>query len=187
MALTSAPYRWVVRRLLLPWVLGDVQLAGRGLEIGAGSGAMAAEILERFPALEMVVTDLDPTMVAKARTGLAGFGGRVELQVADAAALPFPDGHFDFVLTAAMLHHVQPPQRAVAEVARVLRPGGLLLGYDVTDTLPVRIIHLAEGGRIHLLHPQELRSAIADACGGALVMRDSLAGSLVRFRATKAS
>src|SRR5215471_15277899 len=53
----SPPYRMFARRVLLPWVVGDEQPAGEGLEIGAGSGVMSAQLLAAFPTLRMIVTD----------------------------------------------------------------------------------------------------------------------------------
>ncbi len=76
---------------LLPWVLQGEQPTGEGLEIGAGSGAMAAQLLAAFPKLRMVATDYDAGMVATARKTLAPFGDRVTAQRADAADLPFDE------------------------------------------------------------------------------------------------
>ena len=56
---TSPPYRLIAPRILLPWVLQGEQPAGEGLEIGAGSGAMTAQLLSAFPGLRMVATDYD--------------------------------------------------------------------------------------------------------------------------------
>ncbi len=57
---TSPPYRLIARRVVLPWVLQGEQPAGEGLEVGAGSGAMTAQLLAAFPDLRMVATDYDP-------------------------------------------------------------------------------------------------------------------------------
>ena len=131
MLTTSLPYRLFARRVLLPWVLQGEQLAGDGLEIGAGSGAMTAQLLAAFPDLQMAATDYDIDMVSTARKTLASFGGRARVERADAAELPFDDNRFDFVLSAAMLHHVVAWEKALAEAVRVLRPGGRLIGYEV--------------------------------------------------------
>ena len=121
---TSAPYRLIARRVLLPWVLQGEQPAGEGLEIGAGSGAMTARLLAAFPGLRMIATDYDPDMVSIAQQILAPFGDLARAQQADAADLPFPDNRFDLVLSAAMLHHVIAWEKALAEAVRVLRPAG---------------------------------------------------------------
>ena len=142
--LTSLPYRLLARRIILPWILQGVQPSGEGLEIGAGVGAMSAQLLTVFPKFRMVATDYDTELVGMAEQVLAGFGRRASVQRADAAQLPFPDGRFDLVLSAAMLHHVIEWDKALAEAVRVLRPGGMLIGYDMLNTVPIRLIHLGE-------------------------------------------
>jgi hypothetical protein len=56
---TSRPYVLIAGRVLLPWVLQGERPAREGLEIGAGSGAMTAQLLNTFPSLRMVATDHD--------------------------------------------------------------------------------------------------------------------------------
>src|SRR5262249_43715690 len=116
-------YRLIARRVLLPWMLQGERPSGEGLEIGGGSGAMSAQLLMAFPGVRMVVTDYDPDMTAAAQRTLAPFGERARAERADAADLPFADGRFSFVLSAAMLHHVVAWENALAEALRVLRPG----------------------------------------------------------------
>lgn len=91
---------------MAPWVLAEEELAGSVLELGSGSGAMAAEFLERFPTLTLNATDFDPRMVEVARSRLAGFGGRASAEAADATNLHFADASFDGVIAFGMLHHV---------------------------------------------------------------------------------
>ena len=148
--LTSLPYRLLARRIILPWILQGVHPSGEGLEIGAGVGAMSAQLLTVFPKFRMVATDYDTELVGMAEQVLAGFGRRASVQRADAAQLPFQDGQFDLVLSAAMLHHVIEWDKALAEAIRVLRPGGQLIGYDMLNTVPIRLIHLGERDTILL-------------------------------------
>jgi hypothetical protein len=61
----SAPYRLLAGRVLLPWALQGLRPAGDALEIGAGSGAMAAQLLARYPGLMLMVTDYDAGMVSR--------------------------------------------------------------------------------------------------------------------------
>ena len=92
----------------------------RVLDVGCGPGWHGERIAERTGA-HVVAVDQSPRMVELA-------GGRgLEAVVADVQALPFDDGSFDCVVAAWMLYHVADLDRGVAELARVLRPGGLLV------------------------------------------------------------
>jgi ubiquinone/menaquinone biosynthesis C-methylase UbiE len=185
MLTTSLPYRLFARRILLPWVLQGEQLAGDGLEIGAGSGAMTAQLLAAFPDLQMAATDYDIDMVSTARKTLASFGGRARVERADAAELPFDDNRFDFVLSAAMLHHVVAWETALAEAVRVLRPGGRLIGYDLLDTAPVRLVHFGGGHDTRLLRPGQLEAELDQLAVTDVRAKTGLGGLVIRFTATR--
>ncbi len=92
----------------------------RVLEVGCGWGELAAR-LGREPCVEVVAVDLSPRMVE-----LAGARG-VDARVADVESLPFADGAFDCVTANWMLYHVPDLDRGLAEIARVLAPGGRLV------------------------------------------------------------
>ena len=109
----SPPYRALARWVVLPWALQGLRLTVQALEIGSGSGVMAAQLLRKFPELRIVATDYDPDMVATAARRLAPFGERATVQAVDATSLPFPDDRFDVVLSFAMLHHVVDWEPAV--------------------------------------------------------------------------
>jgi ubiquinone/menaquinone biosynthesis C-methylase UbiE len=94
------------------------------LEVGCGDGNIWRENLERIPSgWRLTLTDFSPGMVEAARAAL---GDRAEYLVADVQNLPFPDGSFDGAIANHMLFHIEGGPRALAEIARVLRPGGLL-------------------------------------------------------------
>ncbi len=116
------------RYALEPYIHPFAQFAdGRDrdvLEVGVGMGADHVEWARSVPR-SLTGVDLTPRAVehARARLGLYGFTSRLE--VADAEQLPFPDASFDLVYSWGVLHHSPNTARAVDEVWRVLRPGGV--------------------------------------------------------------
>jgi SAM-dependent methyltransferase len=92
----------------------------RVLEVGCGWGELA-EWIARETDAEVVATDLSPRMVELARER------GVDARLADVQVLPFANGEFDVVVAAWMLYHVPDLDRAFTEIARVLRPGGVLV------------------------------------------------------------
>ena len=102
------------------------------LEVGCGRGVGVEVLLDRLGAAHVTALDVDPRMVEAARRRMSGRPpARYTLGVGDVADLPLADERYDAVADFAILHHVPDWQRAVAEVARVLRPGGLLLFEEV--------------------------------------------------------
>jgi ubiquinone/menaquinone biosynthesis C-methylase UbiE len=181
---TSRVYRAFARRILVPWGLQGVRLRGDALEIGSGSGAMAAEFLSLFPELRVIATDYDSEMVEIARRTLAPFGSRASVQRADASNLPFGDSQFDFVLSFAMLHHVGDWKKTIGQAVRVLRPGGRLIGYDLLDAMPFRL----HGGVSHgatMLRPDQLDEVLRNLPVASFQSRRGVAGVVLRFIVTK--
>jgi ubiquinone/menaquinone biosynthesis C-methylase UbiE len=177
----SRPWRAFAGNAVLPWSLQGFEPHGDVLEIGAGSGAMAAELLARYDQPTMTVTDFDQEMVDAASARLADFGDRVTVRQADATALPFPDGSFDSVLSWIMLHHTVEWEKALAESVRVLRPGGHVVGYDLSSTAPLRLLHQGDGARFRMLSISELRSVARDLPVDQAILTPGLAGFVVRF------
>lgn len=136
----SAEWAALVRDDLLPWVLGEDDLGDDVLELGAGPGLVTDLLVERAP--HVTAVEVDEFLAAELRARLAG--RPVDVLTADATALPLPDGRFSAAACFTMLHHIPDPalqDRALAEIARVLRPGGLLLGTDGEDTPSRRALH----------------------------------------------
>jgi ubiquinone/menaquinone biosynthesis C-methylase UbiE len=181
----SAPWRFVARRMVLPWALQGTHPGGDVLEIGAGSGAMAAELLATHPDIRMTVTDFDATMVSAAEKRLAPFAGRTTARQADATGLPFGDDSFDFVLSWIMLHHTIEWDKALAEAVRVTRPGGEVVGYDLLNTAPLRALHEAEGARFRMMRFSELRETVRDLPVTQAILTPALARFAVRFTLRK--
>ena len=99
----------------------------RALEIGAGTGYFTLNLMQDGVIRDAVCTDISEGMLATLQANARTLGLRVGARACDAAALPFPDASFDLVLGHAVLHHLPDLERAFAELARVLRPGGTLL------------------------------------------------------------
>jgi len=102
----------------------------RIVDLGGGTGSLAEAILERFPQALVIVRDIDPEMLAVARTRLARFGDRVEL---DRASFADPLPPVDAVLSAFALHHIPnlPDKAAVyGRIYEAIRPGGVFLNND---------------------------------------------------------
>ncbi|WP_342164979.1 class I SAM-dependent methyltransferase [Methylobacterium sp. SD21] len=122
------------------------------LDIGCGTGTLARALSEDGAA----VTGIDPgaEALAKARTLVPS----ARFEAASADSLPFADGQFDGAVMLNSLHHVPDPAKALAEAARVLRPGGRL----------VVIEPLASGTFFDALKPIEDETAIRAAAQAAI-------------------
>ena len=98
---------------------------GRTIDLGAGTGAN----LDLYPegVTELVLAEPGPHMAAQLRPKLAESPRSAELVEASAEELPFEDSSFDTAVFTLVLCTVPNPQRALAEAARVLKPGGRLL------------------------------------------------------------
>lgn len=96
------------------------------LDLGTGTGLAAIEIKRRFRGAVVTAADIAAPMLQVARAR-SRFWRPIRCVEADAQALPFEDASFDLVFTSLMLQWLQPPDVALREIRRVLRPGGLLL------------------------------------------------------------
>ncbi len=115
-------------------VAGQVQ-GGRILDIGTGPGWLLAALRQRLPTATLVGMDISPAMVATAKRNLAGESG-VELHLAGAGILPFPDASFDLVVSTLSMHHWKELTLSLNEIWRVLKDGQCVLIYDLVRRLP---------------------------------------------------
>ena len=121
------------------WLLGDgrqwvcSQATGDVLEVAIGTGRN----LPFYPeGIRLTGTDFSPAMLELARRQADQLGRRVDLRLGDAQALELPDASFDTVVCTLSLCAIPDERRAVAEMQRVLRPGGRLLLLDHVAGLP---------------------------------------------------
>jgi ubiquinone/menaquinone biosynthesis C-methylase UbiE len=177
----SAPWRGITRRVVLPWALQGYTPTGHVLEIGAGSGAMAEQLLRSYPALVMTATDFDHEMVDVIATRLETFGDRVAVQPADATELPFADDSFDAALSWVMLHHTVEWEKALAEAVRVVRPGGHVVAYDLLSTPLLRALHRNDEDHLRLIGLRELRERVQALPVDDIAVTPSLGGFVARF------
>ncbi|HEX8823777.1 MAG TPA: methyltransferase domain-containing protein [Archangium sp.] len=133
-------------------------LSGRVLEVGTGTGLL----LPSYPpsVSDVVAIDIDPEMLARARHRRSG----VSLLQADVQRLPFPDASFDAVVSCLVFCSVEDPVRGLAELRRVLRPGGQL-----------RMLEHVRAPHSGLAHLQDrLNPAWSRLSGGCHINRDTV-------------
>jgi SAM-dependent methyltransferase len=101
------------------------------LDVGCGVGTITADLAELVAPGRVAGIDTAPDVVARARDEVTARGlATVELAVGDVYALDFPDGTFDVVHAHQVLQHLADPVRALREMRRVCRPGGLVAARD---------------------------------------------------------
>jgi SAM-dependent methyltransferase len=129
--------RWsrLAGRAFLTWC--DVQQGQTWLDVGCGNGAFTEEILERANPKDVTGVDPSPGQIAYARAR----NRAATYRIGDAMALPFADASFDVSVMALAIAFVPDPARALSEMARVTKPGGLVATY-MWD-LPNAGVHLA--------------------------------------------
>jgi SAM-dependent methyltransferase len=125
----------------------DLQVGERVLEVGCGYGWISQALWDAAP-IDWFGVDHSAHMIAALRERFSHAAGRAV--IADACRLPFPDDRFDKVLCTGVLMHIAEDQTAVRDLARVLRPGGLLV-CSINNalspySLPVRLWNLRKNG-----------------------------------------
>ncbi|WP_289297453.1 class I SAM-dependent methyltransferase [uncultured Reyranella sp.] len=122
------------RRALAPiatWLAGRNQRDVRGLDVGCGTGRLLAALHGAWPGLKLTGIDLSKPYLEEARR-LIGRTARVKLDEAAAETLPFDEASLDLVVSSFLLHELPKEIRAkaIAEMARVVKPGGLVVMVD---------------------------------------------------------
>jgi SAM-dependent methyltransferase len=161
-------HRWYCRsgvwaahlRDQLPQVLRGAELGDEVLEVGPGPGLTTDLIRTRVPRVTAI--EIDPLLARALRQRTLGQG--VEIVTGDATAMPFQSARFSAVVSFTMLHHIPSPElqdRLLAEVCRVLRPGGVFAGSDSTASFLLRLAHL--GDTMVLINPDRFASRLQAA------------------------
>jgi ubiquinone/menaquinone biosynthesis C-methylase UbiE len=126
------------------------------LDIGCGTGSLAIAAKQRVGSGGTVQgIDASPEMITRARRKARKGGVDVSFTNGVVEALPFPDGHFDAVLSTLMLHHLprEPRRQCAREMRRVLKPGGCVLVVDFGGAAGNRkslVEHFHRHGRVDL-------------------------------------
>jgi SAM-dependent methyltransferase len=174
----SDEWRAFVRGTLLPWAIGDVDLGDDVLEVGPGYGATTDVLGESVPRLTAV--EIDPELAAMLTSRFA-LNPAVEIVHGDATALGFPDDRFSGAASFTMLHHVPTAElqdRLFAEVARVLRPGGVLVAGDGIGRPELAAYH--DGDTYNPVDPDGLADRLRAVGFGAVEVRVSDLGWTAR-------
>jgi ubiquinone/menaquinone biosynthesis C-methylase UbiE len=113
------------------------------LDVGCGTGEFSSRVAALFPRASVTGVDLLESHLELARQRYRGFGDRLRFQQADAFELPFEKGSFDLVACRHMLQAVPEPERVLAEMVRVTRPGGVVHlipeDYEMIFAAPARL------------------------------------------------
>ncbi|RNL82452.1 class I SAM-dependent methyltransferase [Halostreptopolyspora alba] len=149
--------RWLLRGLYRRIAEDIADAAPDGatvLDVGTGPGHLVAAIARRRGDLTLIGVDLSPDMVTRAERNFRPYGARVRAREGDAADLPFTDSSIGMVVSSYSLHHWDNPGAVVAELGRVLAPGGRLYLYDwrrapFTQVVDAAREHGVLGGRPH--------------------------------------
>lgn len=122
-------HRWRTAENSAAYLLAELRPRMRILDVGCGPGTITAGLADRVPQGHVTGVDAEPGIVEQARD-LARDRGNLDFTTGDVYALDYPDASFDVVHAHQVLQHLGDPVRALREMRRVTRPGGLIAARD---------------------------------------------------------
>lgn len=128
---------------------------GRFCDVGCGSGILLGDVLERYPETQGTGIDVSKAVLAHAGRVLQAreLGSRPGLILGDIRQLPLPSNHYDFVIALEILEHLPDPQDGIAELARILVPGGWLVSsVPIDNPTPLHIHVFSDVAEVVELH-----------------------------------
>jgi len=123
--------------------MAGVKEGDRVLDAGCGTGIYSLELAKRGAFVAGLDASSGMLELARAKAGRAGLN--IDFVKADALHIPFPDGHFDLVLSVCMLCFVKEREAAILEMKRVLRPGGRIVIALLNSRSPWAFLRRAKG------------------------------------------
>lgn len=169
----SSYIRKVQRRIIKEMAPGEDAFV---LDVGCGTGEGIRYLARRVKRGLLGGLDLSPRMIEAARDKLGDRPG-IDLRVGDAEDLPWPNSHFDLAMSTFTIHHFPHPDRALAEIARVLKPKGQLFLADLIFPRHFQrplngLLTLVEGTPVEVQTLESLRTLLIEASfSPALVQR----------------
>lgn len=159
----------------------NVSRGSRVLDVGCGTGLFARRIAMEYPGVDVVGLDLSPGMLRIAQENCKDVGDSVQFVEGDSEHLPFDDDTFDVITCVHSFHHYPHKQNVLAEMQRVLRPGGRACivdgnrdgwwGYLVFDWVVTTIeglVHHCSGREFHRLYTEAGFDEVQQYGGGHL-------------------
>ena len=123
-------HTWRTAENSAQYLLPELRKGMRLLDIGCGPGTITVDLARRVAPGEVVGVDPSPDVVAQASAHALREGVTIDWRAGDVYALDFPKASFDVVHAHQLLQHLSDPVRALLELRRILRPGGLLAVRD---------------------------------------------------------
>jgi ubiquinone/menaquinone biosynthesis C-methylase UbiE len=122
-----------VNRVFVSDFLATCKPRGQVLDVGTGTAQIPIELCRQAPQVNTIAIDAARHMleVGRRNVELAGLSSRIQLQFCDAKRMPFPNVSFAAIISNSIVHHIPEPAAVLAEIKRVLAPGGTLFVRDL--------------------------------------------------------